>query len=251
MTGSASVLPTAFALPYDARMINSDLDLAHWRQILAERSRVQIPDFLQVSAANAFAEELAARIPWQLAERSDGHSHTTPRGAYPDPETFARLLERGYARAAESYQFAYDSYMLVKAAHEGWDPTLLVHGLLRFLNTEDYIQFARYLGDDLTITHTTAQCTRYRPGHYLMPHDDTDETEGRRYAFVINLSRDWRPDWGGQLQFLDTAGNVLETFMPRWNSLSLFRVPQRHQVTFVAPWAAHPRHAVTGWWLAK
>ncbi len=251
MTGDDTVLSTVFALHYDADMINQDLDIAHWQHSLAEQSRVQIPNFLQDAAAHAFAEELATHIPWQLAERSDGSSRTTPRGAYPDPDAFTRLLERGYARASESYQFAYDSYMLVKAAQEGWDPTLLVHGLLRFLNTDDFITFARYLSNDPSITHTTAQCTRYRPGQYLMPHDDTDETEGRRYAFVINLSRDWRPDWGGQLQFLDTAGNVLETFMPRWNSLSLFRVPQRHQVTFVVPWAAHPRHAVTGWWLAK
>jgi Rps23 Pro-64 3,4-dihydroxylase Tpa1-like proline 4-hydroxylase len=44
---------------------------------------------------------------------------------------------------------------------------------------------------------------------------------------------------------------VTETFLPRWNSLSLFRVPQRHQVTLVSPWAAQPRHAITGWWLAR
>ena len=78
-----------------------------------------------------------------------------------------------------------------------------------------------------------------------------EASEQRRYAFVINLSPDWRPDWGGQLQFLDREGLVLHTYLPRWNSLSLFRVPQRHQVTFVTPWAAAPRHAITGWWLAS
>lgn len=232
-------------------MIDNDLDLERWRAELAARGRVQIPNFLQAPAAEAFAAELAQRVPWQLAERSEGESRTTPRGAYPDDAEYARLLQRGYALAADRYQFAYDSYMLPKAAREGWDPALLVHGLLRFFNTEEYLRFARYLGDDPAITHTTAQCTRYRPGQYLMPHDDQDDDEGRRYAFVINLSRDWRPDWGGQLQFLDADGNVLDTFLPRWNSLSLFRVPQRHQVTLVSPWAAQPRHAVTGWWLAR
>jgi Rps23 Pro-64 3,4-dihydroxylase Tpa1-like proline 4-hydroxylase len=39
--------------------------------------------------------------------------------------------------------------------------------------------------------------------------------------------------------------------MPGWNMLSLFRVPQRHQVTLVSPWASRPRHAITGWWLAR
>jgi SM-20-related protein len=232
-------------------MISNDLDIEDWCRVLAERSRVQIPDFLQPAAAEMLARELAEQVPWQLAERSDGESHTTPRGAYPDDAEYARLLQRGYARAADSYQFAYDSYMLVRAAKEGWDPGLLVHGVLNFLNTPQFIEFARVLGSDPTITHAAAQCTRYRPGQYLMPHEDLEVNEGRRYAFVINLSRDWRPDWGGQLQFLAADNGVTETFLPRWNSLSLFRVPQRHQVTLVSPWAAQPRHAITGWWLAR
>jgi len=44
---------------------------------------------------------------------------------------------------------------------------------------------------------------------------------------------------------------VIEALLPRWNSLSLFRVPQRDQVTLVAPWAAAPQLAITGWWLAR
>lgn len=232
-------------------MISNEIDIEHWRHALAQRSRIQIPGFLQPAAADALARELAEAVPWQMAERSEGESRTTPRGAYPDDAEFARLLQRGYARAADSYQFAYDSYMLVKAAMEGWDPDLLVHGVLRFFNTPQFIEFARHLTDDPGITHATAQCTRYRPGHYLLPHEDLDVSEGRRYAFVVNLGRDWRPDWGGQLQFLDAGDAVVDTFLPRWNSLSLFRVPQRHQVTLVAPWAAQPRHAITGWWLAR
>lgn len=232
-------------------MISNDIDIEHWRRALAQRSRIQIPDFFQPAAADALGRELAEAVPWQMAERSEGESRITPRGAYPDAAESDRLLRRGYARAADGYQFAYDSYMLVKAAMEGWDPELLVHGVLQFFNTPQFIDFARHLASDPAITHATAQCTRYRPGHYLMPHEDLEVSEGRRYAFVLNLGRDWRPDWGGQLQFLDAEDSVVEVFLPRWNSLSLFRVPQRHQVTLVAPWAARPRHAITGWWLAR
>lgn len=233
-------------------MINDEIDIERWRHALALRSRVQIPDFLQADAAEALADELSTRTPWQLAERSSGESRTTPRGAYPDDAAFETLLRRGHALAADHYQFSYDSYMLVRAAKEGWDPGLLAHHVLRFLNTPMFLEFARYLGDDPTLTHASAQCTRYRPGQFLMPHQDLDVNEGRRYAFVINLSREWRPDWGGQLQFIDDAtGAITETFLPSWNSLSLFRVPQTHQVTLVSPWAARPRHAITGWWLAR
>ncbi|HZH42566.1 MAG TPA: 2OG-Fe(II) oxygenase family protein [Lysobacter sp.] len=232
-------------------MINNALQLDRWRAVLARDGRVQIPDFLQPAAAEALAECLEREVPWQLAERSEGESRTSPRGGYPDPAELAARLQRCYARAGDEYQFAYDTYMLVRAAQEGWDPELLVHRALVFFNTPEFVAFARWLTGDAAITHANAQCTRYRPGQFLMPHNDEDVREGRRYAYVLNLTRDWKPDWGGQLQFLDADGAVVQTLMPRWNSLSLFRVPQRHQVTLVAPWAAGPRHAITGWWLAR
>lgn len=232
-------------------MINPQLDLPRWRGELLRTPRIQIPDFLQPQAAEALAHCLEHDVPWHLAERSEGESRTSPRGAYPDQAAFDALLARAYARAGSDYQFAYDSYMLVRAAKEGWDPHLPAHAVFGFFNSPEYISFIRWLTGDATLTHVNAQCTRYRPGQFLMPHDDQDRNEGRRYAYVLNLTRDWRADWGGQLQFLDADDGVVQTLMPRWNSLSLFRVPQRHQVTLVSPWAGRPRHAITGWWLSR
>jgi Rps23 Pro-64 3,4-dihydroxylase Tpa1-like proline 4-hydroxylase len=64
---------------------------------------------------------------------------------------------------------------------------------------------------------------------------------------VINLGHDWQADWGGLLQFFDESGQVTESFVPRYNTLSLFRVPQLHAVSLVAPWAERPRFGITGW----
>ncbi len=232
-------------------MINNNLDIEHLRLELALRSRVQIPDFLQPEAAEAIAHCLNSDVPWHLAERSEGAPRTSERGAYPGEAAYSEKMLGIYAEAMNQYQFAYDSYMLVKAAKYGWDPGLVVHAVLQFFNTPQFIEFARYLCADSQVTHANAQCTRYRSGQFLMPHEDLEMTEDWRYAYVLNLSRDWQPDWGGQLQFIDGNNSIVDTFLPRWNSLSLFRVPQKHQVTMVTPWAAHPRHAITGWWLAK
>lgn len=232
-------------------MLSNDLDLDHWRRDFRARHHTQIQQVLQPVAAEAFARCLERDVPWQLAERSSGVARTTPRGEYPDAASYRALLEAGHARAGREFQFAYDSYQLVRARKEGWDPGLLVHALLEFFNTPEFIAFARDLSGIADITHVNGQCTRYRPGHYLMPHEDEDAQEGRRVAYVLNLSRRWAPDWGGQLQFLDATGNVSASLVPRWNSLSLLRVPQPHQVTLVAPWAGQDRLAVTGWWLAR
>jgi Rps23 Pro-64 3,4-dihydroxylase Tpa1-like proline 4-hydroxylase len=70
---------------------------------------------------------------------------------------------------------------------------------------------------------------------------------GRRAAYVLNLTPEWRPDWGGLLQFYDAMGNVSRAFTPGFNVLNIFRVPQPHSVSWVTPLAAAPRYAVTGW----
>ena len=44
--------------------------------------------------------------------------------------------------------------------------------------------------------------------------------------------------------------DVVDTLLPRWNTLSLFAVPTDHCVSLVAPWAGQDRLAITGWWRA-
>jgi Rps23 Pro-64 3,4-dihydroxylase Tpa1-like proline 4-hydroxylase len=40
---------------------------------------------------------------------------------------------------------------------------------------------------------------------------------------------------------------VIEGYMPRFNTLNLFAVPQHHAVSFVPPFAPQGRIAISGW----
>ena len=83
-----------------------------------------------------------------------------------------------------------------------------------------------------------AQGTLYRPGHFLALHDDSHVAEGWRVAYVLNMTaQDWRPEYGGYLMFYDEDGDVIAGFKPRFNALNLFAVPQKHNVTYVPPFA--------------
>ena len=44
-------------------MISNEIDIEYWRRALAQRSRIQIPGFLQPAAAEALARELAEAVP--------------------------------------------------------------------------------------------------------------------------------------------------------------------------------------------
>ncbi len=232
-------------------MINNDLDFDGYRIDLARNTRVQIPDFLQLDAAERLRSCLQNEVPWTLAERSDGTSKTIAAADYSamDQQARAENLRKAYQRAKTEFQFVYESYMMVKAAMEGRDPSLMLHAILDFLNSEEFVGFARWLVNDPKITHASAQATRYRPGHFLTRHEDKDKNEDRAYAYVIGLTKSWRADWGGLLQFENGQGEVTQTLMPRWNSISLFKVPQAHIVSLVSPFATEDRLAITGWLL--
>src|SRR5688572_8571395 len=224
-------------------MISNELELEPWRTQLSQRGRVQIRGFLQDSAAERIRECLEHEVPWEVSQRADLEFE----GPVPAPREDGELLRAAYARAREGCEFVFDRYRMVEARRDGRDAGLLLHVVLEFLNSPQFIAFARELTGDGRIRMVSAMAARYRQGHFLNAHNDSAKDEDRAFAYVINLGRNWQPHWGGQLQFLDERGDIVDTFVPHWNSLSLFRVPQMHQVTLVSPWARDDRYSIAGW----
>lgn len=238
-------------------MINEALDIPRWRELLHRDGRVQVADFLQPAAAERLRHCLQAEVPWTLALRDGDGPRTIDHASYAAMDDSARQRIQADAAASArgvqgdaAFRFVYDSYMMVTAYQQGRDPGLLLHRVLELFNSPQYIAFAQALSGDARIRRVNAQATRYRPGQFLRYHTDIDSYEGRLYAYVLNLSMHWQADWGGLLQFIDDDGRVTDSFLPRWNSLSLFAVPTGHAVSLVAPYAGEDRLAITGWWLA-
>lgn len=232
-------------------MIGDRVDVALCREQLRERGRAQVADYLQPPVAERLQECLAREVPWTLAVRDGTGARTIEHAAYAamDEAESVRLLS-DVADAKGEFRFAYESYMMVTAYQEGRDPDLALHRVLEVFNSPQYLAFVRELTGDPRIRRINAQATRYRAGHFLRYHTDAESREGRLYAYVLNLTRDWQADWGGLLQFIDGEGRVTDTFLPRWNTLSLFKVPTGHAVSLVAPWAEQDRMAITGWFLS-
>jgi len=234
-------------------MLAPTLDPTALAPTLATRGRLQIEGFLEEPAAAALHDCLAREVPWSLAFNEGG----SPRTLAPDalralgPAERAALARRIHAEAASGYQFMYHCYMMVSSYLEGRDRHLPLHRVLEFLNGEPFLGFARALTGVPGLRRADAQATCYLPGDFLKRHTDADSGTGRRFAYVIGLTRGWQADWGGQLQFLDDDGGVVESFLPRWNTLSIFRVPTPHAVSFVAPYAQAPRLSITGWLLDR
>jgi len=152
-----------------------------------------------------------------------------------------------HASAGRRFQYLYDSFPISDVYERGEGRELYVMRVYEFLNSPEFLDFARRVTGVASIALVDAQATRYRPGHFLTHHDDLIAEKKRVAAYVLNFTARWVADWGGILQFISADGHVAEGYVPVFNALNLFRVPQLHAVSYVAPFAQAPRLSITGW----
>src|SRR3546814_4462394 len=120
-------------------MISNELEIEPWRTRLSQRGRVQIRDFLQDSAADRIRECLEHEVPWEVSQRAD----LALEGPLPAPREDDELLRAAYARARAGFEFVFDRYRMVEALRDGRDPGLLLHVVLDFLNSPQFIEFTQ------------------------------------------------------------------------------------------------------------
>ena len=211
--------------------------------------RIHIPGFLKPASAGMLHQALAAERLWMCSTMGGGQTIDVPveqLEAFP-PDQAMRFLQLAHAEARDGFHYMFDSLRISDLAEKKQPLDAPYAAAYAFLNSPAFLDFVRALTGDPRPNHVDAQATRYEPGHYLTQHDDKKPSAGRLYAYVLNLTPHWRTDWGGLLNFIDADGHVAEAYSPAWNALNLFRVPQPHAVSCVAPFAGAPRLSITGW----
>lgn len=216
---------------------------------LARTSRARIGGLLGEGSAAVHAAMTDPAMVWNRAIRNPYNADVPVAVFEAEPiEEQARLINMAHEEATDGFQFIFDRLRLGQARGMGLAVPDALYALHDLFNSDAFIDWARRLTGDDRIAYVDAQATRYLPGHFLNGHDDRHEGAGRLYAYVLNVSPVWRPEWGGLLMFTDEDAQVSETFSPAFDTLNVFRVPQPHAVSMVAPFAGAPRYSVTGWW---
>jgi Rps23 Pro-64 3,4-dihydroxylase Tpa1-like proline 4-hydroxylase len=217
---------------------------------LYQNQYLRISQFLNSDFADRIYQCLTQEVKWGLACRLDGEAKTFLNTA--DVNELAENTKvKLQSQLNEEFQFIYNTYMMVTAYLENRDPNLFLNRVLEWLNSVDTVEYFKKLTKNNTIKKLNAQATRYLPGHFLSQHNDENAQEGRLYAYVIGFSKNWNPDWGGLLHILNNKGEIVKTLIPEYNSLSIFKVPQNHFVSYVTPFSDSSRLAITGWLLSK
>lgn len=221
----------------------------HVRQYRAE-ARARLYQVWSPDVAQAIAAAMSSAVSYANTFHVDGRTQlATPDDLQKmDAQGRQQLGEKINAGAANGVGFLYERYYLPEQPNASVPAPL--YGVAEALNSEPVLAMVRKMSGIDDISCASTQVTRYRPGHFLTRHNDVVPAEHRRVAYVLGFTPRWHPDWGGLLQFYRQDGVPQDTWAPGFNDLMLFDVHRVHAVTYVTPFAAAPRQAISGWFRA-
>ena len=203
------------------------------------------------SAGSASGEGAAAPLPSQVLQWTELQEIAAARAAdyrraTPFPHTvidglFAEdLLERAIVELPSAARWARydtpDERKVVCSDVRAFGPAgeTLVHAL----NSAPFVRFLeRLTGIEGLIPDPHLHAAGYMkvpPGGFLGLHYDFSTQQelrlDRRINVLLYLNRDWRPEWGGQLELhsndpLDSRGHVQIDIEPLFNRLAIFNTP--------------------------
>ena len=237
----------------DAPVLNPALDAGALALEYARHRRMHIANLFDSHSAPRIHRALAEETSYNLTVNSGEKVFDVSAGDLQKltAEQRKALVDSASAGALRGFQFMYDSHRLTDTGESYRDPKSYLASIVAFLQGESFLSFAREVTGEERIAFADAQATRYGPGHFLTTHNDDVAGKNRVAAYVINMTPYWRADWGGLLLFLGKEGHVEEGYVPSFNAINLFGVPQSHLVSHVAPFAGAKRYSITGWLRAR
>ncbi len=227
---------------------NPNFDLEKTQHEYAVDKRTRIFDVLEMEDAGKLAFSLHDDLSYTNAYVRNGEFKTSTSDelaalSQAEQQAFTKDL---FEQASKGVGFYYGRNALqIDLSENG-----IIQQAIQWLNSPTTLDAIKKISGFDDIVAASAQATRYYPGHFLTRHNDVHESEQRRVAYVLNLTPDWHPDWGGLLQFYQQDGTPRDAWAPLFNTMALFDVNHVHSVTYVAPYAKKPRLSITGWFRA-
>lgn len=228
--------------------ISSSFDTDQLADQFTITKRIHIPNFLDLSSAELIYQNLIQQEQWNLAWNNSGHHTDMDYQSVLQwtDEQQRELTKIIHSQAEHAFQYCFAAIPIYDIYHSQLLPGHFFNKLYEFFNSPSMIGLARAITKEPTIEFADMQATRFSRGHFLNQHDDNVKGKNRLAAYVLNLSPNWRTDWGGALMFAENGANS-DAYFPKFNALNIFSVPQKHSVTVISPFAPASRYSLTGW----
>lgn len=238
---------TAPFVPPISLALNLERDPAEIAAEFARNGHVRIPSVLSAGAPQLY-QYLAANLDWvQLANKPDGGAHEVPWVEWAEPASAVRagLAPAIFENACDGFQYSYAALRVPAAGESCSDPVL--RRIAAMLADQEVLAWLGAITGIARPRFVDGQVTAYGEGDFLTGHDDDVHNSGRRAAFVLGMTPQWRMEWGGLLMFHERERIEFSGLCPQFNTLDLFAVPKYHSVSLVSPAAPRRRYAITGW----
>ncbi len=229
--------------------LNPSLEVDRLAARFARDGRLQIVDFLVAGEVERLAEELEASRQWMHVISGGREVYEIAREDFDamDAEKRSALNDAICAEATHGFRFRFDAIRVPGNVAGRPSSSGLLCAFANFMSHQSTLEVIAQIAGDCSLDFADAQATRYRAGDFLTRHDDDVAGKNRRLAYVMGLTKAWLPEWGGLLLFNGNELTITEAMVPRFNALCLFRVPQPHSVSAIAPYADCARLSITGW----
>jgi len=205
--------------------------------------KIKISNFLNSNFAELLFKHAVVEKNWTLSSGIDKTKYEKPNTK--QNEKINTLQIKNVNNAFEKGQFSYIFYRSMNSINMYY----IEFTLRKYLNSEIFINKLNDITGLGLTKLTTLFMSKYSTGNFLSPHSDRGNGI---LAFVINITKFWKPYYGGNLHFLnENRTEIIDTYVPEFNNLIIFHVPEEygipHYVSHVAPNIKLSRYAVTGW----
>ena len=205
-------------------MLNPDLHKRKLKYEFLKDGFVVIDNFLQPHYADLVFNHFNTEMPqwwWSVSTRPGPEGDNIMHNCYYNDEN-SELIKKKEASAREAFSRGQFSYIFQRTlADHVKECTCMECKLREYLSTSEIHQFITDVTDIKVTGSFELFASWYKQGDFLSTHSDGDNGQ---VGFVYNISREWRPEWGGMLHFLKAGepNTVEKVISPKYNALVMF-----------------------------
>ena len=228
--------------------VNPKINPAIYQALFKTADIITIPNFFTVEFANKYYDFLTKEMQddwWYVSANHDGNKVILQNSA--ENAEQAATAKTAAHNSFNEDKFSYYFFRTYNNHYSGC--TCMECEFRKILNSPAFIQLMRDLTGLPLEKNAEAFISRYGADCFLNVHNDQGNG---KIAFVINLTQNWKPQYGGIFHLLTKDRTTIrKTICPQFNAITIFRVPEPngvpHYVSHVAPSITKYRYAVSGW----
>lgn len=207
-------------------------------------NKLKISNFLKNDFAELVYKYALLEKNWNLASGISNNKYEKQNNAQFDKINNLQIKNVNTAFGNDHF-----TYIFYRAMNNSKNISFCEFNLRKILNSKEFIDMLNKITDLHLTGLTTLFLSKYKAGNFLAPHSDAGNG---KLAFVINLTKYWKPQYGGNLHFMnENRTEIIDTFVPEFNNMVIFNVPEGggipHFVSHIVPSVKYFRFAVTGW----